>query len=302
MWKTVCMVLVFATSAVALPKTRAISRPAITGIAHIVVYENNMGAARSFYGALLGWPEGSALETRGGIRFFVSEKQYIETEPMPPNPSADYLDHIAFATSNAKQLLRYLKANGAQVPKRVGKRSDGSQFFRMHDPEGYSIEFVQQAPITLPSAQLQPVSTHIIHAGLAVRDGAVEDHFYKDILGFHLYWHSCPHPDGRSDFVSMQVPDGTDWLEYMQNVPANRTRQRLASADHFAPGVVSMQQAQQLLEQRGWQPGGKSRMHMGHDGKWELNLWDPAGTRVELMEYKPTETPCVPFTGTQPAP
>jgi hypothetical protein len=31
---------------------------------------------------------------------------------------------------------------------------------------------------------------------------------------------------------------------------------------------------------------------MGRDGKWQLNLYDPDLTRVELMEFKPSEMPC----------
>ena len=31
---------------------------------------------------------------------------------------------------------------------------------------------------------------------------------------------------------------------------------------------------------------------IGRDGKWQLNLYDPNSTRVELMEPKPVRTPC----------
>jgi hypothetical protein len=31
---------------------------------------------------------------------------------------------------------------------------------------------------------------------------------------------------------------------------------------------------------------------IGRDGKWQLNLYDPNGTRAELMEMKPVEKPC----------
>jgi len=31
---------------------------------------------------------------------------------------------------------------------------------------------------------------------------------------------------------------------------------------------------------------------MGKDGKWQLNVYDPNGTRVELMEFTPKEKPC----------
>ena len=31
---------------------------------------------------------------------------------------------------------------------------------------------------------------------------------------------------------------------------------------------------------------------MGKDGKWQLNLYDPDFTRVELMEFQPVQKPC----------
>jgi len=31
---------------------------------------------------------------------------------------------------------------------------------------------------------------------------------------------------------------------------------------------------------------------IGRDGKWQLNLYDPNFTRVELMEPRPVQKPC----------
>jgi hypothetical protein len=36
----------------------------------------------------------------------------------------------------------------------------------------------------------------------------------------------------------------------------------------------------------------REKPKIGRDGKWQLNLYDPNLTRVELMEPKPVETPC----------
>ena len=54
----------------------------------------------------------------------------------------------------------------------------------------------------------------MIHAGFVVHDRDAEDKFYKDLLGFHLYWQGGM-KEGETDWVDMQVPDGTQWLEYM---------------------------------------------------------------------------------------
>ncbi len=91
------------------------------------------------------------------------------------------------------------------------------------------------------------------------------------------------------NWVDMRVPDGSDWLEYMLGVnnPTPKTR---GVMNHFALGVQSIQSAyQDVLNNKGAPP---EPPKIGRDGKWQLNLYDPDLTRVELMEFKPVETPC----------
>jgi hypothetical protein len=132
---------------------------------------------------------------------------------------------------------------------------------------------------------------------------AALDHFYKDLLGFHLYWQGGNPPD-RVDWVMMQVPNGTDWIEYMLYLPTNPSLAQLGSANHIAPGVISVAQLQEKLEKRGWKPApGKNPQVLGVDGKMQLDLTDPDGTRIEFMEFKPVQKPCCsPYTGSQPDP
>ena len=140
----------------------------------------------------------------------------------------------------------------------------------------------------------------IIHAGFVVHDRAAEDKFYKDILGFHVYWHGGM-KDGEDNWVDMQVPDGTDWIEYMLNVPANASHKTLGVMNHIALGVPDIHVAQAQLIKNGWK--GIEEPKIGRDGKWQLNLYDPDETRVELMEFKPTKEPCCsPYTGPHPGP
>jgi hypothetical protein len=88
----------------------------------------------------------------------------------------------------------------------------------------------------------------------------------------------------------MQVPDGTDWLEYMLNVPANADHHTLGVMDHMAIGVADIHTANDELVAAGVKFSEKPQI--GRDGKWQLNLYDPDGTRVEFMERKPTQQPC----------
>ncbi len=59
---------------------------------------------------------------------------------------------------------------------------------------------------------------------------------------------------------------------------------------HLALGVEQIQPAYQIVLQRGYTPPQPPKI--GRDGKWQLNLYDPDWTRVEMMEFKPVQKPC----------
>ena len=118
------------------------------------------------------------------------------------------------------------------------------------------------------------VSRRLIHAGFIVHDRAAEDHFYQDILGFHLYWYGGMKPD-RTDWVAMQVPDGTDWLEYMLNQPMNPDLRLTGVMNHISFGVADMKEAQAIMEKHGWKANGDEQAEIGKDGKWQLDVPGP---------------------------
>ena len=140
---------------------------------------------------------------------------------------------------------------------------------------------------------------------------AAEDKFYKDLLGFKPYWFGGMTP-ARIDWVSQQTPDGHDWLEYMlhsgnidmsgSGIPAGVTQQALGVLDHLSIGVVSVPETYKKLAAENRLTGkhdGKTQI--GKDGKYQFNLYDPDGIRLELMEFHATEKPCCsPFTAADP--
>ncbi len=280
-------------------------RPVVTGISHVTLYADDMVKSRAFYTALLGWEPVPAPGADSGIRFYANHAQYIELVSPPQPGLKDRLDIVGFATDNAEGMRRFLGSQGVSVPEAVTTEQDGSKTFLTADPEGNKIEFTQEGSQypPKPASLSESLSSHIVHAGYVVRDRAKLDHFYKDLLGFHLYWEGGAKP-GDIDWVMMQVPNGTDWLEYMLYLPADPSRAALGSADHFSPGVVSVSDLQRRLEQRGWTPRpGTNPQVIGVDGKLQLDLTDPDGTRVEFMEYKAVRKPCCsPVTGAQPGP
>lgn len=283
----------FANSQTSLP------RPPITGVSHVAFYAKNPEASRAFYAGLLGL---ATSPSRPNL-YLIGTKQAVEIEQLPPGHGTDLISHVAFATTDAEGLRKYLAALGVKVPQQVSTGGT-SRWFAMADPDGHPIEFVQEEPRPASGASaptLKPISQHMIHAGFWVHDRAAEDRFYKDLLGFRLYWHGGM-KDDETDWVDMQVPDGTDWLEYMllpgQGQPSART---LGVINHIALGVPSIADANNLLQTRAWKPGKDEHAQIGKDGKWQLNLYDPDGTRVELMEFRPVQKPCCSeYTGQHP--
>jgi lactoylglutathione lyase len=280
----------------ALPGS-AQERPPIVGVAHIGLKTDDLAAARQFYGHVLGFQEPFTVDKPdGGLMltyFKVNDRQYIEVFPELKSATEDRLSHIAFETTNIQQLRDYLASKGVKAPDAVNTGRDGNLNMMLKDPDGHNVEFVEYRPGSLHTKNFGKflpdtrVSQRIIHVGITVADRDAADHFYKDILGFHDIWHGGMQDD-RTDWVDMRVPDGTDWLEYMLNVH-NPSPHTLGVMHHLALGVPSVADGYKTVVARGMNP---EKPKIGRDGKWQLNLYDPNGTRAELMEPKPVEKPC----------
>jgi catechol 2,3-dioxygenase-like lactoylglutathione lyase family enzyme len=299
--KTSVVLFAFGVFAVcAHSQTPAVDRPRILSIDHVSFYTTQPDGVKKLYSGTLGLTSSEPLEPAGLVRYMVGE-QWVGFGPAPDPKAADRMDHVAFSTDNVVGLRQYLIANGMKVPEIQG-RSDRSRSFFVNDPEGHRIEFVERdrQVRTFTDLGTDPVSRHMIHTGFLVRRREAEDHFYRDLLGFRPYWHGGM-KSGETDWVAMQVPDGTDWLEYMLNQPEQVDLQRMGVLNHISLGVADMKKAQATLESHGWKPHGDEKAQMGKDGKWQLNVFDPDLSRIELMEFKPVEKPCCSdFTGPHP--
>ena len=275
-------------------------RPPITGITHVRLWSADRDKGLNFYSKILGLTPRDAGCT-GLIRpcYVISEHQQVALANSASSPHASLLAEIGLATSDAEGMHAYLQAHNVRVDA-VTRDFNGTVHFSLLDPEGISITFVQAPlhhPMTVPANQ---ISTRLIHAGFVVRDRAAEDKFYKDILGFHVYWHGGM-KDNETDWVDMQVPEGADWIEYMLNVSPDADKRQLGVMNHVALGVPDIKAAKEKLLKNGAKL--TEEPQIGRDGKWQLNLYDPDDTRVELMEFAPVQKPCCSaFTGPHPVP
>ncbi|SRR6266478_1923418 len=294
----VCVTILMSCTSVAA-QTQP-TRPHIVGIGQVEFYSTNLDATGNFYTTIFG-SDGKPADTclwsnvcqvTGCFHFHsFCSGQHLRLKDAPKPLSSALLAEVVFATDDVKAMKKYLKAEKLTI------KDAGEQYVAVMDPEGHRIGFMPSSQSSTPPSS---GGMRIIHAGFVVHDRAAEDQFYKDILGFHVYWHGGM-KEGEDNWVDMQVPDGTDWIEYMLKVPENASHKTLGVMNHIALGVPDIQAAKQQLIKNGWK--GTEEPKIGRDGKWQLNLYDPDETRVELMEFKPTKEPCCsPYTGPHPGP
>lgn len=274
-------------------------RPPITGISRVEVYVTNAQKAADFYERSLGFavaPSGCGKEMVACL--VINNRQQIELIAAPSPVPQNLIAEVAFSTPDVERMRTYLIRRG-YAPGSISTSEDGYKHFTTRDPEGHTIGFMQ---LSSGVAAIVPnqVSARLIHAGFIVHDRKAEDHFYKDVLGFHLYWQGGM-KDNEISWVSMQVPEGREWLEYMLNVSPDASSHVIGIMNHISLGVADIQVAKQQFLKNGGML--KEEPKLGRDGKWQLNLYDPSDTRVEIMEFKPKEKPCCSeFTGEHPSP
>ncbi len=275
-------------------QTRAQQRPAITGISHMCVYSSDAAASEKFYTHVLGASRNADPLEANGVRYTFSPTQYVEVLPLPKEQGLSRQSCVAFSTVDAKGLQAYMGARGIAGASEVKQASDGSRWFTVQDPEGNRVEFVQDGQSAVTTA---PISSRIIHVGYMVKSKAAEDRFYREVLGFRPYWYGGSQP-GKVDWISLQVPEGHDWIEYMMvgdgsDTPVDKVDARsLGVMNHFSLGVPNMEAAVTTMYRENRLSPRHDGPQMGKDGKWQANFYDPDGTRVELMEFQPVMKSC----------
>ncbi|HEY3381174.1 MAG TPA: VOC family protein [Vicinamibacterales bacterium] len=283
-------------------------RPRIAGLAHVGLFVHDVEKARAYYRDLLGYTEVFPVRNDdGSLRltyFKVNDRQYIELFPERA-VGTDRLAHVAFETDNAEALRQYLKAKGVAVPDKVNKGRIGNTAFTVKDPDGHIIEFVQYEPDGMTvkesgkSLGTDRVSPVMRHAGFLVGTLDASMTFYRDLLGFRETWRGSR--DGTTlDWVNLQMPDSEDYIEFMlyRDLPAEHAR---GSQNHLCLVVPDITAAAATVQARAPKVGYSRPVEVrtGVNRKRQLNLFDPDGTRSELMEPqtidgKPTPSSAAP--------
>jgi catechol 2,3-dioxygenase-like lactoylglutathione lyase family enzyme len=218
----------------------------------------------------------------------VNDHQYVELLSDPPSPTKNFMSHLCFLVDDIEQMRAYLASQGIVVPTHSSRTRTGDLVFSIKDPDGTEVEFSQPQPTSVEAqgaGQFLPatrISEHIYHVGFLVGNTQRALDFYGKILGFVETWRGGGDPSQLS-WINMRVPDGTDYVEFMLY---RKLPETFGSSNHVALEVPDMAAAVAALQSRpAFASYGKPlAIHLGKNGKRQVNLFDPDGTRVELME------------------
>ena len=296
----------------------AIERPKILGVAHMAIYVKDLAKTRQFYEEFLGFGEPFTLPPKNGqpgvrIAFVkVNDYQYIEIFNEADRGEGQ-LNHISIYTDSADRMYSYLKGRGIAVIADKGsvqKGQTGNKNFNVQDPDGHIVEIVEYQSdswTARESGKFMPptrIATEIMHVGFLVGDLEKSTTFYNGLLGFHETWRGGGNPKVLS-WVNMRAPEGKDYLEFMlySKLPAPDGR---GTKNHLSLMVPDADKALAELQTRAARglyhpPEGKPmEIQLGVNRKRQINLYDPDGTRIELMEPNTVDGKPAPSSGAPP--
>jgi catechol 2,3-dioxygenase-like lactoylglutathione lyase family enzyme len=270
------------------------ARPKITGISHVGYFVSDLPKAIAFWHDFLGFDESYDLKKKdrneARIAFIkINDHQHIELFNEPPTYPPNMMSHLCFTVDDIEAMRTYLRSKGFDVKSgNGGKTRTGDYAFEIKDPDGMLVEFVQSLPDGLEAkaaGKFEPdtrISTQIYHLGFLVGNSEKSMDFYGKILGFQETWRGGANPKELS-WINMRVPDGTDYVEFMlyRDKP-----DKFGTKNHISLEVPDVAKSVEILESRpAFKTYGKElKIATGINQKRQVNLYDPDGTRVELME------------------
>jgi len=294
----VLLALTLLAASSSAPTAAGPQRPRITGVASFAVKVASLDEARAFYGGVLGLDEAFTVKNPLGgtdlTTFKINDGQYVYVAPELTDPNDSRLLFVGFETRDAKGLRAYLAAKGVEVPATVSPDAAGNLSLFVKDPEGNSVQFIEYRSSSIQGRSKgkflssRRLADHALHVGYRIKDPERLDAFYKDILGYRLIWKGG-NRDDRFDWISMAVPDGNQWIEYMVNTGTPTPRQ-LGVLNHLALGTLDIEAVHKQVVDRGY--GDKAVPAIGRDGRWLMHLYDKDFTRTEFMIRKPVQPPC----------
>jgi catechol 2,3-dioxygenase-like lactoylglutathione lyase family enzyme len=271
----------------------------LLGIAHVAVRVSDIEKSRAFYKGVLGFEEAFDFkapkdDSLAMAAFKVNDKQFIEVFPgiRESDEGKPLLVHIGFIAPELDKAHEMCERLGLKPsPINQGPR-DHDRHFVILNPPGQKLaflEFMQYQPGSIfrenegKSLGARRISTHLEHAGIVTTDLPAAKAFYEK-MGFRETW-VRKRDDGSPMLVHMRMPGPSgDYVELSVRPPdAKLTKAQAGTAGHFSLEVPEIKASLQEALDRGQKP---TEPRFGLDERWQFNMFDPDGTRVECMQPK----------------
>ncbi len=266
----------------------------LLGISHIAFRISAIEKARAFYHGVLGYDEAFDDKTPNGqlsIAYFkVNDNQYVEIiNKIVPDRDV-LMSHIGFYTDDIKKLHKMMAERGLVVGKIIDGK-DGNRRFTIQKPPGIVLEYIEFLQYGPHSWQRQStgkylsdhrISTHLLHDGFVVTDFEAARHFWVDQLGFKVMWEYKP-DNVRVRLLHLRLPGPSgEYVEIGNPTKPVTGKKQLGVVAHVSLEVSDIQAAYREVQDHGYTENLRPPMY-GPDHRWQLNLYDPDGTRVEFM-------------------
>lgn len=276
------------------PTAPSLAELPVVGIANVTFKVSDLAKSRAYYQGVLGLQEAFSLKDASGkvtsVYFKVNDDQYIEITPALKPGEIHRQARVAFESTDLDKLHSLYASRGLD-PGKIEKGPDGNPVFRIVDLEGNNLDFLQYAPgsqQTLARGKfLDPgrASTHILHAGIMMKDSAKGNAFYREKLGFA----NGRLAGGRGEYVETPNSDRNTETKNppLQDTPATNdqyVREQYGAIYHLCLEVPDIRVTRDLLQKRGGYDDVRVRAHVGNNRHWLAHVFDPDGTRTEIME------------------
>jgi lactoylglutathione lyase len=265
----------------------------LMGIANPTFKVADLVKARGFYHNIMGFDEAFDIKDSAGkvtsAYFKVNDDQYIEvaiTPELKPG-DRDREARIVFQSTNLEKLHALYESRGLN-PGKIETGPDGNPVFRVVSPEGRKFDFLQYAATSEQGKSrgkfLSPdrTSIHIWHVGVMTKDSTASGPFYAK-LGL-----ASLRTDRRGEYV--ETPSGdqnTETKPPLKDTPETHDRyesEQWGAANHIGLEVTDMRYVRDALQKRGGYDDLRVRAHVGGSRHWLMFVFDPSGTRMEMME------------------
>jgi catechol 2,3-dioxygenase-like lactoylglutathione lyase family enzyme len=274
----------------------------ILGIAGITFQVSDLDNARRYYQGVLGLAEAFTTTDATGrvasVFFKVNDDQYVEVVPGLAPGAIHRQARIVFQSSDLTRLHELYAARGLN-PSSISRGPDGNPVFRVIGPDNATLDFTEYvagSKQTLARGKFldaRRISTHLQHVGIYTKNRDVVGPFYQDKLGFGR---GRDVPGGRGDYIETPSSDRnleTKFPPVDPNNPATRAqyeREVMGAVQHMGIEVADMRATRDLVQRRGGLTDLQVRAHVGNNRHWLMHLFDPDGSRTEVVETAVQDT------------